>query len=97
MDSMMKFIMVGDLNSLQPHIATIRANNPNKVFLLYHGCIIQLSEEYAKANYKTKEFKTNVIKFIKKEGIKRCKNNSLSKEELKMIQNSNLTKIVIIK
>ena len=93
----MEFIMVGDRDSLQPHITTIRANNPNKVFLLYHGCIIQLSEEYAKANYNTKEFKSNVIKFIKKEGIKRCENGSLSKEELKMIQNCNLTKIVIIK
>ena len=93
----MEFIMVGDRDSLRPHIATIRANNLNKVFLLYYGCIIQLSEEYAKANYNTKEFKTNVIAFIKKEVLKRCENDSISIEELKIMENCNLTEIVIMK
>lgn len=93
----MEFIMVGTRDSLRPHITTIRANNPNKVFLLYHGCIIQLSEEYAKANYNKKEFKTNVIAFIKKEVLKRCDNDSISIEEVKIMQNCNLPEIVIIK
>ena len=97
MDSMMEFIMVGNQTSLHPHITTLRENNPDKVFLLYKGCIIQLSEEYARANYTTRKFKADVASFINNEGLTRCENGSLSITELQIILDSNVEKMVLMK
>ena len=93
----MEFIMVGDINCLKQHIATLRIDNPDKVFVIYKGCIIRLSEEYARANYTTKEFKINVQKFINNEGIKRTQNGSLTDIEYDIIINSNVEKMIIMK
>ena len=93
----MEFIMVGDINCLKKHIDTLRVGNPDKVFVIYKGCIIRLSEEYAKANYTTKEFKTNVATFINNEGIKRTQNGSLSDTDYNIILNSNINEMKIMK
>jgi ribosomal protein L14 len=93
----MEFIMVGNINSLKQHINTLRVGNPDKVFIIYKGCIIRLSEEYARENYTTKEFKTNVATFINNEGIKRTLNGSLTDTEYYIIINSNVEKMIIMK
>ncbi len=92
-----EFIMVGDINCLKQHITTLRVGNPDKVFVIYKGCIIRLSEEYAKANYTTREFKTNVATFINNEGIKRTQNGSLTDADYDIIINSNIDEMNIMK
>jgi hypothetical protein len=89
--------MVGDINCLKQHITTLRVGNPDKVFVIYKGCIIRLSEEYAKANYTTREFKTNVATFINNEGIKRTQNGSLTDADYDIIINSNIDEMNIMK
>lgn len=96
MDSMMEFIMIGNHSILQSNIAILRKNNPGKVFVLYKGCIIQISEEYARANNTTKEFKNNIVKFVNSEGIKRCENGSLNESEIQTIIDSDVEKIIIM-
>ena len=93
----MEFIMVGDINCLKEHIDILRVGNPDKVFVIYKGCIIRLSEEYAKENYTTKEFKTDVATFINNEGLKRTQNGSLTNTEYNIILNSNIYEMKIMK
>ena len=89
--------MVGDINCLKQHITTLRVGNPDKVFVIYKGCIIRLSEEYAKENYTTKEFKINVATFINNEGLKRTQNGSLTDADYDIILNSNINEMNIMK
>ncbi len=76
---------------------TLRVGNPDKVFVIYKGCIIRLSEEYAKANYTTKEFKINVATFINNEGLKRTQNGTLTDTDYNIILNSNINEMNIMK
>lgn len=96
MDPMMEFIMIGNHSILQSNIAILRKNNPGKAFVLYKGFIIQVSEKYARANYTTNEFKTNISKFVNSEGIKRCENGSLTESEMQNIIDSDVEKIIIM-
>jgi len=89
--------MIGDINCLKQHIDTLRVGNPDKVFLIYKGCIIRLSEKYARENYSSREFKTNVATFINNEGIKRTQNGSLTDTDYNIILNSNIDEMIIMK
>lgn len=88
-----EFVMIGDKNILKSRITTPQID---KVFILYKGCIIQVSKNYAKENYKTREFKTNVINFINDKIVNMIGNNKLSEKDYDIILQNNVDKIEIV-
>ena len=88
--------MVGNHSILKSNITTLRENNPGMVFVLYKGCIIKLSKEYAKANYTTNEFKKNISRFVNSEGIARCENGTLSDKDMQTIIDGDVDTIIIM-
>jgi hypothetical protein len=91
-----EFIMIGNRNILNSQIKTLQIDNSDKVFILYKGCIIQVSKKYAKENYNTTEFKNNVHKFIGDRINNLVKNNKLSEEACDIILTNNINKIEIV-
>jgi len=95
MDSF-EFIMIGDRNTLDSQIKTLRIDNSDKVFILYKGCIIQVSKKYAKENHNTKEFKNNVHTFIGDRIKNLIKNDNLSEEACDIIITNNVNNNIVI-
>jgi hypothetical protein len=89
MDSF-EFIMIGDINILNSQIKTLQIDNSDKVFILYKGCIIQVSKKYAK------EFKNNVHTFIGDRIKNLIKNNELSEEACDIIITNNVNNNIVI-
>ena len=85
--------MIGDKNTLKSRITTPQID---KVFILYKGCIIQVSKKYAKENYETREFKIDVVNFINNKVLNMIQNMELSDKDYDLILQNNIDKIEIV-